>query len=516
MDREVDVLVMGGSFSGACVGTLIRRWHPGARVLVVERSGKFDRKVGESTSEVAGCFLTRVLGLSGYLSRHHITKHGLRMWFNGGGNECISRCSEIGPKYQVRLPTYQLDRSELDEHLLELARDSGCEVMRPATVRDLELDGEGENRAVVRTADGEEVRVRARWVIDASGKAAVVARQRKTWRRLESHPTNSVWARFRNVGDLDSAELGERFPCYKDAVGAPRGASTNHLMGYGWWCWIIPLKNGDVSAGVTWNPELFDLPAGGSLSERLQGHLVSHPVGRELFAKAEPLEKDVRTYTHLPYYSTEVAGDGWASVGDACGFMDPLYSQGLDYCSHTVYAAAKMVAASLDGDPVEEARANYSQQFRDSYFRWYKALYDGKYAYLGDAELMHAAFLLDVGTYFLGPVRLVREREDSEYRMLPYNGVGGRVFAKFMGFYNRRLVAIAEKRRRAGVYGNKNTGRRMLIAKGFSPEVGSSFGHILNGVRIWLWCELKAVLLPLKGRRVGMEPPVVQATGISK
>ncbi|MDG2125475.1 MAG: NAD(P)/FAD-dependent oxidoreductase, partial [Verrucomicrobiales bacterium] len=432
MEKEVDVLILGGSFSGASAGMLLQRWHPGAKVLVVERSGEFDRKVGESTSEVAGCFLTRVLGLSGYLSRNHITKHGLRMWFNGGGNECFSQCTEIGPRYQVRLPTYQLDRSELDEYLIGQAEASGCEVMRPATVRDLQLGGEGENSAVVKAAGGEEISVKARWVIDASGKAAVVARQRKTWRRLEGHPTNSVWARFKNVGDLDSAELWEKFPCYKNAAESPRGAATNHLMGYGWWCWIIPLKNGDVSAGLTWNPDLFDLPRGGSLSERLQAHLVQHPVGKELFGDATPLEKDTRTYSHLPYFSTEVAGDGWAAVGDACGFMDPLYSQGLDYCSHTTYAVARMVATSLGGGCVKAASDRYRMQFKESYFRWYGALYRGKYEYLGDAELMHAAFLLDVGSYFMGPVRLVYEEEEKEYLTLPYNGQGGRLFAGFM------------------------------------------------------------------------------------
>ena len=137
---DYDVVILGGAFSGATTGILLKRQHPDLRILIVEKSTRFDRKVGESTSEVAGCFLTRTLGLEANLSREQITKHGLRMWFNHGDNQCPSRCSEIGPYYQVRLPTYQLDRCRLDAHLLKNATELGCELWRPASVRELTLD----------------------------------------------------------------------------------------------------------------------------------------------------------------------------------------------------------------------------------------------------------------------------------------------------------------------------------------------------------------------------------------
>jgi 2-polyprenyl-6-methoxyphenol hydroxylase-like FAD-dependent oxidoreductase len=124
---DYDVVIFGGAFSGSSLALLLKRERPATRILIVEKSEVFDRKVGESTSEVAGCFLTRVLGLSNYLACEHFQKHGLRMWFTTPENQCPNACTEIGPYSQARFPTFQLDRSKLDLHLLELCRKEGCE-----------------------------------------------------------------------------------------------------------------------------------------------------------------------------------------------------------------------------------------------------------------------------------------------------------------------------------------------------------------------------------------------------
>jgi flavin-dependent dehydrogenase len=491
---DYDVVILGGAFSGSSAGLLLKRQHPHLRILIVEKSTQFDRKVGESTSEVAGCFLTKVLKLDSYLARNHIVKHGLRMWFTTPENKCMEACSEIGPFYQVRLPTYQLDRSHLDPHILGLATEAGCELLRPATIRGVDLGGIGNNTVEVKV-DGETKMIRAKWVIDASGKAAFLARKLGKWRELEDHPTNATWARFNNVKDFDGAELAEKYPDYAKAVYCTRGQATNHLMGRGWWAWIIPLRDGEVSAGVTYDPRLFDFPAEGTLSERLKSVLVSHPVGREIFGDAVPVEKDTRSYSKLPYYTEQAMGDGWACVGDAAGFMDPLYSQGLDYCAHTVYTTQNIVAKSLAGECVNDHIADYNHQFRTSYFRWWNSLYKDKYKYLGDMELMTAAFLMDIGTYFIGPVRLVHEFQEQEFTRLPYFGTGGKVFASFMTFYNKRLGKLADKRFAAGVYGKMNTNHRYLTKDGFTADL-KAFKLLRRGVYWWLKCEVKCLFLP--------------------
>lgn len=485
-----DVVVVGGAFSGSALALLLKRARPKTNILIVEKSQVFDRKVGESTSEVSGCFLTRVLGLSNYLACHQFQKHGLRMWFNGEGNTEAGRCTEIGPFAQARLPTYQLDRSKLDEHLLETCRAEGIDVLRPATIKSIETGGAGNNTITLKH-DGQTHALRAGWVADCSGKAAVLARSRGTWRALDAHPVHSMWVRFRNVRCLDSTEAIRLAPQLgEQRTAAARGSATNHLMGRGWWSWIIPLSNGDFSAGVTWDERLFTPPQDGPVGLRVKQHLLTHPIGKLMFEDAEPCEKDSRIYKHLPYHSTEVAGDGWVIAGDAAGFMDPLYSQGLDYCSHSTYCAHKLLIKALDATAcIDTAVATHNRQFTESYERWFHGIYRNKYQYLGDAELMRAAFLMDIAAYFVGPVRLVYQFTDAEFSKMPYDGAIGAFFGKFMSHYNHRLETIARKRIHAGTYGKRNLDHRYFIRRPFEPSP-KSFRHLFDGIRAWAKLEL--------------------------
>ncbi len=486
---DYDVVIFGGAFSGSALALLLKRARPETRILILEKSEAFDRKIGESTSEVAGCFITRILGFSHYLAREHYQKHGLRMWFNTEENDCPNCCTELGPYFQARFPTYQLDRSKLDQHMLETAVEEGCELVRPASVKRFELKGAGMNEVTYK-ADGETHTIRAGWVADCSGKAALIARHRGTIEPLPEHPVHSMWVRFRNVRSLDSDEARRLVPGLADGPIVSRGSATNHLMGRGWWSWIIPLPNGEFSAGVTWDERLFTPPSEGRVGQRVLAHLKSHPIGRLMFENAEPVEYDARIYKKLPYYSTEVCGDGWVTMGDAAGFMDPLYSQGLDYCAHGTYAAHKILLKALDGECVKEPLAQHNQQFGESYHRWFRSLYLNKYQYIGDADLMRAAFLLDLATYFVGPVQLVYRCPDKEYSKMPYDGPVGAGVARFMAFYNRRLERVARKRIANGSYGRHNLKRRMFIRKTFegSPK---ALGHLVTGIRIWLWLELR-------------------------
>src|SRR5580700_2254295 len=174
MECSHDVVVIGGAIAGASTAFLLKRKNPSLRILIIEKTEEFDRRVGESTSEVGACFLMRVLNLANHLGHEQITKSGLRMWFYRDSNDCYTRCAELGPKHQTRLPAFQLDRSTLDEAVLQKAVRAGCELWRPAKVLDLELGGEGKDEVKVRLND--EVReVTARWVIDASGQTALIA-----------------------------------------------------------------------------------------------------------------------------------------------------------------------------------------------------------------------------------------------------------------------------------------------------------------------------------------------------
>ena len=514
---DYDVVILGGAFSGASLGLLLKRKVPDLRVLIIEKTEVFNRKVGESSSEVMGCFLTKILHLNQHMAEEHLPKNGLRMWFHKEQDDCPSMASEMGPKFLSRFPTFQINRAKLDAHLIQLGQEAGCVLERPATIKSFERGGVGKNSVTYKDAAGIKKTVSAGWVVDASGKASLFAKKGGVFKSMaDEHQTSAMWTRFTGVRQLDSHAgrrlMGQTVGC---TVGS-RELSTNHLTGYGWWCWIIPLGNGEVSAGLVWDQRLFTPPSGGKVQERVLEHLLKHPVGRVMFGDAKPVEGDNCYYKGLAYRSEDVAGDGWSTVGDACGFMDPLYSQGLDYCSHTVFNTFTIISDYYGGEDYHVALERFREQFPMSYQSWFEALYKDKYYYLGDAEIMNIAFLLDIATYFVGPVNLVYTNPDGEFSKLPYNGKIGAGFAKVMAFYNRRLVSMAKKKIEAGIYGDKNLNHDFLLASGHN--IGSQSSEILiKGLIQWAKVELRlAFVKPKEGKRVpdgpiGVTPIPVEA-----
>ena len=89
-------------------------------------------------------------------------------------------------------------------------------------------------------------------------------------------------------------EIRSRHPARAGAVTASRSWATNHLMGLGWWVWIIPLKGGDYGVGLLYDTGLFAPPEGATISDRLVAHLATHPIGREILGGAWPHQGDQR------------------------------------------------------------------------------------------------------------------------------------------------------------------------------------------------------------------------------
>ena len=292
--------------------------------------------MGEATVEVSAYFMGRVLGLTQYLNENHLVKQGLRFWFTNDEVKNLEEASELGGRYQVRLPSYQLDRATFDEEVLRRACVAGAELLRPASVIDVQLTAGQEQTITLKNGAGSKT-IRARWIVDASGVGAVLARKEGWWRSNTEHPTAAAWSRWKGVKDWDSRELAEKFPKWASAVYGVRGTATNHVIGDGWWSWWIPLKGGDMSVGVVFDQRLVDWPQDGrGIGDRLKAFLMEHPVGREMLVDAR-VRRDaiVHWRRNLAYYSTTFAGDGFVLVGDAAAFMDPFYSPGMDWISFT-------------------------------------------------------------------------------------------------------------------------------------------------------------------------------------
>src|SRR5204862_122186 len=136
----------------------------------------FSRRVGEATVEVSGYFLSRVLGLTQHLNESHLVKQGMRFWFSNSRTQTLPDCSEIGGRYLARVPAYQVDRAVLDEEVLRRACALGAELLRPATVGRIQLNPGGLQTVDLRRAERSE-QVQARWIVDASGGGALLARR---------------------------------------------------------------------------------------------------------------------------------------------------------------------------------------------------------------------------------------------------------------------------------------------------------------------------------------------------
>ncbi len=488
-ERSYDVVIIGGALSGAATAILLLRERPELRVLIVEKSPAFTRRVGEATVEVSCHFLGRVLGLTQYLNEAHLAKQGMRFWFYNERSQTLDQSSEIGGRYLVRVPAFQVDRSTLDEEVLRRAVALGAELRRPAAAQKVELVAGGRQTVTVR--EGERVEtISARWVVDASGVAALLSRQNGWWRANTEHPTTAVWSRWRGVKDWDGLELAKKFPAWAAACHGIRATATNHFVGPGWWAWCIPLKGGEVSVGVVFDQRQVDWPSGDgvSLGERLKTFLLQHPAARELLADAEWIDGDVHWRRNLPYFTTTYAGDGFALVGDAGAFLDPFYSPGMDWASFTATATADLILADRRGESVAARIAQHNQEFTRSYDRWFEALYRDKYDYMGDFELMRLSFLLDLGLYYLGVASQPYQRGAAALQQPVFSTRPSVPFFHLMRSYNRRLAAIARARRVRGTWGRSNAGRRFLFG-GYTFSAKSAL-PILRALLGWGWLEL--------------------------
>ncbi|HUD48968.1 MAG TPA: NAD(P)/FAD-dependent oxidoreductase [Candidatus Baltobacteraceae bacterium] len=475
--EQFDVVIIGGAMSGAASALLLKRQRPELRVLILEKSKVFGRRVGEATVEISTYFLTKILGLTTYLNESHLVKQGMRFWFFNDQTRSLDECAEVGGRMLSRLISFQVDRARLDQEILDRAVAAGAILWRPAEVANVELNAGGQQKLEVR-CDGQSRNVQARWVVDASGVAALLARRNGWLRQNNEHPTAAAWSRWRGVKDWDGYELAQKYPRWQQACYGIRSTATNHMVGDGWWAWFIPLKGGDTSVGIVIDQRLAQLPEDGPIGDRIKTFLSRHPVSREMLADAQWEEGDVHWRKNLPYYTTVFAGDGFALVGDASAFLDPFYSPGLDWIAFTTMSAARLILTQHKGEPVAKLIEEHNRKFSTSYRRWFRGIYKDKYEYMGEFDLMRVAFVMDIGLYYTGVVSQPFRRGPESYYEPVYSTVPSIPFYWLMRTYNRRLAAMARDRRRRNALGRRNANQRFLF-----PGFGFSLPTQLRIVR---------------------------------
>ncbi|WP_084505363.1 NAD(P)/FAD-dependent oxidoreductase [Nocardia harenae] len=407
--ERYDVVVCGGGLAGLTLARQLKRTMPDLTVLVLERSGgeiaEGAHKVGEATVEGGAHYFTEQLGLTGYFNKRHLHKLGLRLFF-GDPQGPFEERPELGARRFPRVPSYQVDRGIFERDLRQGMGELGVDLVEQAKVLAVDLGADDADHVVHVEVTGEsaERKVRARFVVDASGRHRLL--QRKLGVGAASpHKIGAAWWRFRGEYDVDKMAAATS-PTWKPKTQERRWFSTNHLMGPGYWVWMIPLSSGNTSIGIVADERPHPFRTYGTQIKARQWLSEHEPTLAAFVEDAEPL--DFLTMKNLSYSSTQVfSHERWACVGEAAVFLDAFYSPGSDYIAYTNTIATRMVELDRRGRLTAEVAETYNRLLLEDLWPNYLAMYHDNYAIFGNAPAMFTKVLWDTSFYWALPSQLL-------------------------------------------------------------------------------------------------------------
>ena len=327
--REPDVIVVGGGPAGATTATLVAQQGYSVRLLEREHFPRYH--VGESLIPETFWVLDRLGILPKLRDSRFVKKHSVQFVTEQGRLSAPFYFSDHKPHESSQ--TWQVLRQDFDQLMLDHARESGVDVREG--VRVLEVIFEGSRAVGVRTVDdaGLQQEMRARVVVDAAGQSGII---------------------------LDRLGLREWDPVLKKAAiwtywkgahrdpGRDEGATlVMQTEGKKGWFWYIPLHDDVVSVGVVAPYDhLFTGRPSKDLERVYFEEVARCPGVQPRIATAERVGP-FRAAKEYSYRSREVAGDGWVLVGDAFGFLDPLYSSGILLALKSGACAADAISEGL-------------------------------------------------------------------------------------------------------------------------------------------------------------------------
>lgn len=338
MSTSPDVVVIGGGPAGSTAATIVAQ--SGLSVRLLERD-KFPRfHIGESFMPDTYWILRRLGMLDKMKSSRNVQKYSVQFVNDKGTESQPFYFFENNPHESSQ--TWQVLRSEFDELLLNNAREHGVDVREEARVLDVHFDGDRQKGVRVKYADGTEVTLTPKVVIDASGQSSLIGNKLKLRTADDKLKKATVWSYFKGA---------KREPGRLDE-GATLVLQLKQKKG---WFWYIPQHDDIVSVGVVADLDYIFQNKNATLEEIFNREVDNCTAVKQRIAGSTRVA-DFRTTKDYSYRSNRCSGEGWVLCGDAYGFLDPIYSSGLQLAFRSGSMAADAVIQGIRSNNTSAAQ----------------------------------------------------------------------------------------------------------------------------------------------------------------
>ncbi len=323
-DEHCDVAVIGGGPAGSTAATLLAR--RGHKVVALEKAHHPRFHIGESLLPMNLPVFER-LGVLEKVRALGVFKPGADFEADnerGYNTYRFERAIGNSPPH-----AYQVWRQDFDQMLFEHARASGADAREGHEVVRVEQRGPRDSRLEVRS-DGRAYQLQARYVVDASGRDALLASKWKLRRKNRRHQSAAIFGHFRGAVARSSEDAGN-ISIYSFEHG---------------WMWMIPLPAGVMSVGAVCRPDYLKQRSSSPL-EFLRSTLRRNPALWRRLESAELIGNEVRVTGNYSYDAAHMGGTGWVLIGDAFAFLDPVFSSGVYLAMSGAERAVEVVETAL-------------------------------------------------------------------------------------------------------------------------------------------------------------------------